>query len=137
MSFSQHVRPFQLFWDVGTGLKVSEFVRVSIKGMRPHITCESKPHHMKSLSHLVGVSKCEVSDVWVGLSYKTELFYLFLGIFPESELSKVFLSLCRHGLTSLRSFRVCVLTYEVSELFGVSVLVSVPELFQTVFQGVK
>lgn len=53
----------------------------------------------------MGVSKCEVSDVWVGLSYKTELFYLFLGIFPESELSKVFLCLCRPWFDIFKVFQ--------------------------------
>lgn len=64
---------------------------VSVKGVRPHRSCRSKSHHMKSLSHLVDVSTCEVSDVYVGLSYKNEVFYLFLGILPESRVSEVFL----------------------------------------------
>lgn len=56
--------------------------------MSPHNSCGSKHEIFEPFGD---VSRCEVSDVRVGLHYKNEAFYLFLGIFPESELSELFL----------------------------------------------
>lgn len=70
------------------GLTFLNFVRVPVKGVSPHNSCGSKHEIFEPFGD---VSRCEVSDVRVGLHYKNEAFYLFLGIFPESELSELFL----------------------------------------------
>lgn len=62
------------------------FAGVTIKGVRPPSSCVSKSH-----LDLADVSSGEVFAICVGLSYKNEVFYLFLGVFPESEVSEVFL----------------------------------------------
>lgn len=67
------------------------FVGVCIKGVRSPRSRGSKSHYARSWSHLADVSRGEVFAICVDLSYKNEVFYLLLGIFPESEVSEVFL----------------------------------------------
>ena len=53
-------------------LKFLNFAEVSVKDMGTHNSYGSKSYHMKSLSYSADVFMCEVFDVCVGLSYRTE-----------------------------------------------------------------
>lgn len=86
----QHVRFWSSFGIWFQAWRFLNFVGVSVKGVRCHSYCGSKSHHMRSLSCLAYVPICEVSDVCVGLSHRPEVFDLFQGVFPESEVSEVF-----------------------------------------------
>lgn len=86
------------------------FVRGFVKGVRPHSCCVSKACHMRALCHVADVFRCEVSDILVGLSYKNGAFYLFLSVFPEYELSEVFLRVCMPWSEIFKVFWGCVFT---------------------------
>ena len=77
---------------MGPGFKVYELCGGLYQGCETPSYCGSKSHYMRSWRHLAGVSRGEAFAICVGISYKNEVFYLFLDIFPEPEVSEVFLS---------------------------------------------